>query len=196
MEWVPKYSRYTSRPRRGIPSKPLRVLLDKGLIPPGAKILDLGCGREGADVLTLRELGYDAYGYDPYWPPWDDDGVLTKNTYDIVLNFYVLNVLPPEDRVGVLKTAWRVLKPWGKLYVAVRDVSESKRPIGTPYKDGILLKKGGVTVFQKWYTLEEIIEEIMGRKKGFEKIEGFFAVTNVVSRRQPLLVEAEKVYPK
>jgi len=195
MEWRPEYSRYTARGRKEA-STPLKVLLEKGLIPRDAKILDFGCGR-GADVQALRELGYDAYGYDPYWPPWDDESILVKNTYDVVLCFYVLNVLTPRERVEVLKTIWRVLKPWGKLYVAVRSVKEGTRPRNMrPYLDGYLVKKAGnIEVFQKWYTSVELIEEITGKKRGFAEIEGFFTPPNIIVDGWFLLAETSKAYP-
>lgn len=195
MVWRPEYSKYTARGRKNA-STPLRELLDRRLIPREARILDFGCGR-GTDVLILRELGYDAYGYDPYWPEWDDDSILTKNTYDVVLCFYVLNVLTPRERVGVLKTIWRVLKPWGKLYVAVRSVKEGgKRPKNMrPYLDGYLVKKtGNIEVFQKWYTDIDLIEEIIGKRAGFAPIEGLFTPPVIIKYDWFLLAETSKVY--
>lgn len=193
--WEAEYSKYTAKTRRDA-STPLKTLLGKSLIPRGAKILDFGCGK-GSDVHTLQELGYDVTGYDPYQPPYDDDSVLTKNTYDVVLNFYVLNVLPPTERVGILKTIWRVLKPDGTLFVAVRSVKEGTKPKNArPYLDGYLIKRaGGIEVFQKWYTEIELKEEIMGIPPGFEAIQGFFWPPETLRYDWSLLVRTTKHYP-
>jgi len=197
-EWRPEYSRYTSRARKR-PSLPLRTLLERVPLPKNIKILDLGTGQWGKDVQTLRELGYEAYGYDPYWPPWNDESVLKPNAYDVVTNFYVLNVLIPEERPGVIKNAWMLLKPGGKLYVAVRDISDTSIPKSAKKAfDGVMYirrLKGGrkVKVFQKWYTPEDLISELTGEKEGFESIKGLFPIVRVISKSNPLLVEAVKV---
>ena len=63
MKWADEVSAKTARARKK-PSKPLRFLLESGLIPIKVKVLDYGCGR-GTDVLYLRKLGRRAEGWDP-----------------------------------------------------------------------------------------------------------------------------------
>jgi len=76
-------------------SKPVKSILEFGQLAPGASFLDYGCGL-GADVRGLRELGFDAVGWDPVHAP---DG--PRIEADIVNLGYVLNVIRPS--------AWRPL---------------------------------------------------------------------------------------
>jgi len=181
MIFEPSVAAKTATARRGA-SKPLRFLLERGLIKPNEKILDYGCGK-GSDVETLRSLGFDVEGWDPYQPGWDDPSVLKDEYYDVVLNFYVLNVLPIEHRYDVLVGIWRVLRKGGRAYIAVRDVSESKIPKGTPYEDGIITSRG---TFQTWFTPEKL-EETIRHVQLFKEV-------RILNRRQPLIAEAVKGY--
>ena len=45
-------------------SKPVKSLLEYGLLRPGTTFFDYGCG-QGADFRGLQELGYEAEGWDP-----------------------------------------------------------------------------------------------------------------------------------
>ncbi len=154
------------------PSLPLRMVLGKLY----GKILDYGCGR-GFDVNYLRSLGYDAYGYDPYWEQWNNPEILTPNTYDNVLCFYVLNVVLPKERHYILEEIKKVMKDDGHAYIAVRDTSEIV--VGRPYYDGVLTIRG---TFQKVFTSEELVD----------LVKQYFSSVNIISRKQPLLIEAQK----
>lgn len=107
----------------------LRIVRQMGLVlPPGARICDLGCG-EGATVRALRAAGYDAWGCEtvlrdtagadelfaaghvkqismaPYRLPFDDaefDLVLTDEVLEHVMNY--------QDFVA---ESHRVLRPGG-----------------------------------------------------------------------------------
>ena len=155
------------------PSLPLRLVLNE----LHGKILDYGCGR-GTDVNYLKSLGYDVYGYDLYWSEWYHPELLTDNTYDVVLCFYVLNVVPPWDREKILENIRRILKPSGVAYFAVRDTSEVVK--GTPYFDGVLTSSG---TFQKLFTPDEL-EKLLRRYFGYVKI---------LHKRQPLLAMVKKL---
>lgn len=175
MVWYERLSARTAI-ARSKPSKPLELLLKRSLIPKGATVLDYGCGK-GVDVKHLRSLGFEAYGYDPHQPGWDDPSVLNRK-YDVVLNFYVLNVLPPESRERVLEGIKSVLKDGGVAFIAVRDISEPK-PKGEPYADGIITSRG---TFQKFFEPFEF--ERLLRK--------YFRQVRIISYRQPLLAEVRK----
>jgi len=185
-EFAPEISRRTAIARK-TPSVPLRWLLQKGLINPQQRILDYGCGR-GVDVEYLRSQGFkEVQGYDPYQPAWDDPRVLKIKYYDVVLNFYVLNVLPPKYRSSVLQNIWRVLKDGGTAYIAVRDVTESgfqrlskELPRGWQrYEDGYITSRG---TFQTWYTPEKLLEEI--------KSVWLFRKIEIINKRHPLIARA------
>jgi SAM-dependent methyltransferase len=106
-----------------------------GELPPGARILDFGCGI-GAAVALLTELGYDAYGvdtsaswaedFDKYWhatnrPPREVTSRLKKidlanysipfpdNTFDFCFSDQVLEHVFNYD--VVFRELSRVLKP-------------------------------------------------------------------------------------
>ena len=49
-------------------SKPVKSLLEYGLLSPTATVFDYGCGH-AADVTGLRSLGYEAEGWDPVHRP-------------------------------------------------------------------------------------------------------------------------------
>ena len=97
-----------------------RALALAGLAP-GARVLDIGCGT-GATVRLLRELGSDAAGVDaseklvrlsdsPYVTL--GDGRSVTGSYDALLLECVLSLL--GDRQAFLCTAWRALRPGGRL---------------------------------------------------------------------------------
>lgn len=93
-------------------SYPARILLNQKKIK--GKVLDFGCGI-GKDVEVLKAKNIEITGYDPFYFP---DYPTEK--YDIILCFYVLNVLLPEEQAEVLMNVSSLLKPNGKAYFAVR----------------------------------------------------------------------------
>lgn len=142
----------TAKPRR-VASFPARFLVERGLIRQGERVLDYGCGR-GVDVAFLRGLGVEAYCYDPYFYP--DESVLRPRYYDVVTSFFVLNVLLPDERYRVIRELARLVKPDGRVYVAVRSDKDTTIR-GVPHADGVLTSKG---TFQKPYSPEELEREL------------------------------------
>lgn len=93
-------------------SFPAKILLNKNLLK--GEVLDFGCGF-GNDVKVLKEKGINIDGYDKhYFPDYP-----TKR-YDTIICFYVLNVLLPEEQATVLMELSQLIKPTGKVYIAVR----------------------------------------------------------------------------
>jgi SAM-dependent methyltransferase len=117
---------------------PVLALIEaaSGPIPPGARILDLGCAI-GGGVTTLLSCGYDAYGVDIY-EYWGKDAELywlegttapevkarlsvgslkpyklpfPDNCFDYVISMQVLEHV--DDRFAVFREIERVLKPGG-----------------------------------------------------------------------------------
>jgi diadenosine tetraphosphate (Ap4A) HIT family hydrolase len=93
-------------------SFPAKILLNQKLLV--GDVLDFGCGF-GTDVKLLREKGINIEGYDKhYFPEYP-----TKK-FDTIICFYVLNVLMPEEQATVLMELSQLIKPTGKVYIAVR----------------------------------------------------------------------------
>jgi len=93
-------------------SFPAKILLNKNLLV--GNVLDFGCGF-GNDVKLLQEKGIKIEGYDKhYFPDYP------KKRFDTIICFYVLNVLLPEEQATVLMELSQIVKPTGKVYIAVR----------------------------------------------------------------------------
>jgi len=158
---------YKTAISRKQPSRPTKMIA--GEIQK--KILDYGQGK-GKDVEWLRE---HIQGYDPYWRNTPE--ILTDNTYDVVLNNYVLNTVPKETRELIIKDIERVLKPCGHAYFSVRD--DSEKIAGEPHEDGVITVKG---TFQKLFNSSELKELL---KKYFDNVE-------IISKKAPLLAKVQK----
>ena len=105
------YNHLTAKEREKL-SFPARILLDKNLLK--GDVLDFGCGF-GKDVELLKSKGINIEGYDKhYFPEYP-----TKK-FDNIICFYVLNVLLPEEQATVLMELSQLIKPTGKVYIAVR----------------------------------------------------------------------------
>jgi SAM-dependent methyltransferase len=93
-------------------SFPARIILEKNLLV--GNILDFGCGF-GNDVKLLKEKGVNIEGYDKHYFP-----EFPTKKYDTIICFYVLNVPLPEEQATVLMELSQLVKPKGKVYIAVR----------------------------------------------------------------------------
>ena len=143
----PEMSAYTARGRT-TSSKPLSLLMRRGMLPmPPASILDFGSGL-GADVEYLLRSGYDVIGYDPHQEPTEftTDDLSFGDRFDAVLCTYVLNVIAePADRTEVLQECRQRLDRGGMLAVTTRspqDISRECQPNWMPYNDGFITPKG------------------------------------------------------
>lgn len=93
-------------------SFPAKILLNQNLLV--GDVLDFGCGY-GSDVKLLKAKGLNIEGYDKYHFP-----EYPSKKFDTIICFYVLNVLLPEEQPTVLMELSQLVKPTGKVYIAVR----------------------------------------------------------------------------
>jgi DNA phosphorothioation-associated putative methyltransferase len=135
-------------------SKPVKQLLERGLLRKQDTFFDFGCGH-GMDVQALRDLSYEASGWDPAFHP---EGV--KEPADVVNLGYVLNVIEePVERVEALREAFSLSKRL--LLVSTLVAGQESDSHTRPYRDGFLTK---TNTFQKFYApgeLEGLIEQTL-----------------------------------
>jgi len=104
-------SHLTAKERDSL-SFPAKILLNKKLLV--GEVLDFGCGF-GKDVTVLQSKGINIVGYDKHYFP-----EYPQKKFDTIICFYVLNVLLPEEQSMVLMELSQLIKPKGKVYIAVR----------------------------------------------------------------------------
>lgn len=123
-------------------SRPLRVAVEQGVLAPGDSVFDYGSGR-GSDVAFLRQLGFNADGWDPVHAPESP-----ISPAQVVHLGYVLNVIgDPSARSATLMNAWALAER--ALIVAVRSTHElTSIAQPTEHSDGICT---GAETFQKLF---------------------------------------------
>jgi len=105
------FSHLTAKERENL-SFPAKILLNKNLLK--GDVLDFGCGfGKDVEILSAKGINIDAYDkfYFPNYP---------QKRYDTIICFYVLNVLLPEEQAMVLMQLSELIKPSGKVFIAVR----------------------------------------------------------------------------
>jgi diadenosine tetraphosphate (Ap4A) HIT family hydrolase len=111
MQQLNPFSHLTAKKRESL-SFPAKILFNKNLL--NGDVLDFGCGF-GKDVELLKSKGVKIEGYDKHYFP-----KYPNKRFDTILCFYVLNVLLPEEQASVLMELSQLIKPTGKVYIAVR----------------------------------------------------------------------------
>jgi hypothetical protein len=147
---VPFVERHKTAMTRYELSKPVKSLLEYGMLKPGASLFDYGCG-QGSDVRGLRALGYEAEGWDPVFQP-----DVARKQADIINFGYVLNVIEdPAERLVTLVDAYRHTK---RLLVVSALISETVE-VGRAARlqDGVLTKRN---TFQKFFEQQELQQYI------------------------------------
>jgi DNA phosphorothioation-associated putative methyltransferase len=143
----PKIARYKTALIRSDLSKPVKSLLEHGLLKPGKTFFDYGCGH-GTDIEGLTALGYQAAGWDPILRA--DSEVRQA---DVVNLGYVLNVIEdPAERIETLTKAWSLSRDLLAVSVLVRGREDYD--YARPFQDGVITKRG---TFQKFFEQEEAI---------------------------------------
>ena len=80
-------------------SKPVKQLLERGLLKKGDTFFDFDCGH-GMDIEALQNLGYQASGWDPAFRP-----NAPKSRAAVVNLGFVLNVIEEPSDVGRRRSA-------------------------------------------------------------------------------------------
>jgi DNA phosphorothioation-associated putative methyltransferase len=135
-------------------SKPVKQLLERGLLKKNDTFFDYGCGH-GMDIEALHHLGYEASGWDPAFRP------NAPKTPAVVVNLgYVLNVIEePAERIATLREAYSLAER--VLLVSTMVCGQETDSHSRPFRDGFLTK---TNTFQKFYApgeLEGLIEQTL-----------------------------------
>lgn len=135
-------------------SKPVKSLLEYGLLQSGTTFFDYGCG-QGADFRGLQGLGYEADGWDPVFRR--EAG---KKEADLVNLGYVLNVIEdPAERLEALVDAYRHARRVLVVSAMISETVETGRC--AQFGDGVLTKRN---TFQKYFEqqkLQQYIEDAL-----------------------------------
>jgi DNA phosphorothioation-associated putative methyltransferase len=131
-------------------SKPVRTLLEHGLLRPDTTFFDYGCGL-GADIKGLLALGHQADGWDPVHRPEASEARAA-----IVNLGYVLNVI--EDPAERLETLVRAHELAERLLVVSALINETvDTDTAVTYSDGVLTNR---STFQKYFEQQELQQYI------------------------------------
>jgi len=167
-------------------SKPVKLMLELGVLDKEKTFFDYGCGL-GGDVQGLSHLEYEASGWDPNHSPDS-----SKVNSDVVNLGFVLNVIEePSERVEVILDAWKYAKE--ALVISCMVNSQAQYNEVTPYKDGVLTKRN---TFQKYYAqreLQSFIEEVLDADAIALSV-GVFVVFKDVKQQQSFLSKRERSY--
>ena len=135
-------------------SRPVKQLMERGLLRQADTFFDYGCGH-GMDIEALQNLGYRATGWDPAFRP------NAQKTSAAVVNLgYVLNVIEePAERITALRAAYALAER--VLIVSTLAAGQETDAHSHPFRDGFLTK---ANTFQKFYApgeLESLIEQVL-----------------------------------
>jgi len=131
-------------------SKPVKTLLEYGLLKSGTTFFDYGCG-QGSDVRGLQALGHEAEGWDPMHRP-----EVAKREVDIVNLGYVVNVIEDAaERVEALVDAYRFSRRLLVVSALITETVETER--AAQFRDGVLTRRN---TFQKYFEQQELQQYI------------------------------------
>ena len=131
-------------------SKPVKSLLEYGVLKGGTSFFDYGCG-QGSDIRGLQGLGYQAEGWDPVFQP-----SAPKREADVVNLGYVVNVIEdPAERLEALVDAYRHARRILVVSAMISETVETGRC--AQFGDGVLTKRN---TFQKYFEQQELQQYI------------------------------------
>lgn len=127
-------------------SQPMALLVRHGLLKPGVRVFDYGCG-QGDDLRILIARDFAAAGWDPHFLP-----DAPRAPAPVVNLGFVLNVIEDQhERRDALKGAWALTEK----VLAVSTMIVGQVPVGglRPHGDGYLTSRG---TFQKYFQHAEL----------------------------------------
>lgn len=149
-----KIDRHKAAISRNDFSKPVRLALEAGLLHQGMTFFDYGCG-QGSDIDRVAKLGYESFGWDPYYRP---DASLVAA--DVVNLGYVINVIESQaERRQALIKAWELTR---QVLIVAAQVLIAQGSSQIAYGDGVITSRN---TFQKYYDQEELklyIDQVLG----------------------------------
>jgi hypothetical protein len=135
-------------------SKPVKSLLEYGMLKTGSTFFDYGCG-QGSDVRGLQALGHQANGWDPVYCR-----DTPKREADVVNMGYVLNVIEdPAERLDALVDAFRHARRLLVVSSLIRETVESEW--AAQYRDGVLTQRNTFQRFFEQQELQQYIEDAL-----------------------------------
>lgn len=144
---VPSVQRHKTALTRYQLSKPVKTLFEFNQMRSGFSFFDYGCGH-GSDVRGLRELGFEASGWDPV-----HSAEAARIEADVVNLGYVLNVIEdPAERLETLVSAWRLARRLLIVSALIGDAS-TDAPDALALNDGVLTRRN---TFQKYFSQREL----------------------------------------
>ena len=127
-------------------SKPIKTLLEHGLLKAATTVFDYGCG-PGSDVAGLESMGFPVGGWDPVFKP-----DAPKKEADVVNLGYVLNVIEdPVERIETLIEAWSLSQRLLVVSALIRETVPAERAVA--FGDGVLTNRN---TFQKYFDQHEL----------------------------------------
>ncbi|MCI0722300.1 MAG: DNA phosphorothioation-associated putative methyltransferase [Acidobacteria bacterium] len=130
-------------------SKPVKTLLEHGLLANSSSFFDYGCG-QGSDVKGLQALGYPADGWDPVFRP-----EVQRVSADIVNLGYVLNVIDdPAERLEALCSAYELAR---RVLIVSTLIQHAGNEPSECFRDGLLTRRN---TFQKYFAQQELHQYI------------------------------------
>jgi hypothetical protein len=133
---------------RSGPSAPMKVLLEKKLIPAGSCI-NYGKGKFSHDTDAIASVSGHCVEYDFIYHP---DAKLLGSSYDTLYAGYVVNVLPPVAREYVWLQMSNCTR--GVAFIAAR----TDHIKGTDFEDGVYTS---IKTFQKSYGKGALLKEAL-----------------------------------
>ena len=146
----PEVQRHKTALTRYELSKPVKSLLEYGLLQVGTTFFDYGCG-QGADVNGLQALGHETDGWDPVFRP-----EVAKREADVVNLGYVVNVIEdPAERLEALVDAFRHTRRLLVVSAMIQQTMEIEP--ANRLHDGVLTQRN---TFQKYFEQQELQQYI------------------------------------
>lgn len=131
-------------------SKPVKTIIEYGILKPDATFFDYGCGK-GSDIRGLQGLGYSAAGWDPVHRPAEP-----KIISDIINLGFVLNVIEdPAERLAALVDAFRYARRLLVVSSLISETVDTSR--ARKFNDGVLTR---ANTFQKYFDQQELQQYI------------------------------------